>query len=487
MTYLTRCYLPKFSSLLMTQNVQVPVSRSRFAPLKSEEDITRARREGIPQSTLKDTKYCLGIWDEWTAARQEHTATYIPPMATMSAAELSSWLTRFILEARKKNGDPYPPNTLYHIVMGLVRHLRWSGRNIDVLKDKEFANFRASLDAEMKRLQSTGLGSTKRQAEVISVQEEDILWQQGLLSDSSPQVLLDAMVFYCGMYFALRSDKEHRQLRHDPCQIEVVEDAGQRAYLKYTEDISKNNPGGLKGQKLKAKVVIHHANTSCPERCFVRLFKMYKQLCPPDAPQHAFSLQPSRTPTSKCWYTNRPLGHTTLGKTVTRLCHSAGITGFKTNHSLRATSTTRLYESGIDEQLVTERTGHRSLDGVSSYKRTTDSQREAVSDILNRRTQSNVETVLPSSHITTTQQHTPLVQSALGSQLLQGLSLPSATFSHCTVNFHIGGSTSAPTITPEPAAKKRRVMMLEDTTQTRLTTHCTSALHVSIHHSAMYS
>ena len=206
-------------------------SSSLRLPFRSSEErrgynLSEKRRHS--QSTLKDTKYCLGIWDEWTAARQEHTATYIPPMATMSAAELSSWLTPFILEARKKNGDPYPPNTLYHIVMGLVRHLRWSGRNIDVLKDKEFANFRASLDAEMKRLQSTGLGSTKRQAEVISVQEEDILWQQGLLGDSSPQVLLDTMVFYCSMYFALRSGKEHRQLRHDPCQIEVVEDVGQR-------------------------------------------------------------------------------------------------------------------------------------------------------------------------------------------------------------------------------------------------------------------
>ena len=149
----------------------------------------------------------------------------------------------------------------------------------------------------------------------------------------------------------------------------------------------------------------------------------------------------------------------TLGKTVTRLCHSAGITGFKTNHSLRATSTTRLYESGIGEQLVMERTGHRSLEGVCSYKRTTDSQREVVSDILNRQTQSSVETVPPSSQVTTIQQLTPLVQSALSSQLLQGLSLPSATLSHCTVNFHIGGSTSAPTITPEPAAKNEKLSM----------------------------
>ena len=53
-----------------------------------------------------------------------------------------------------------------------------------------------------------------------------------------------------------------------------------------------------------------------------------------------------------------------------------------TNHSLRATAATRLYEAGIDEQLVMERTGHRSLEGVRSYKRTSSEQKEVVSDIL---------------------------------------------------------------------------------------------------------
>ena len=56
---------------------------------------------------------------------------------------------------------------------------------------------------------------------------------------------------------------------------------------------------------------------------------------------------------------------------------------FKTNHSLHATAATRLYSSGIDEQLVMERTGHRSIEGICSYKRTSSDQQEAVSDILN--------------------------------------------------------------------------------------------------------
>ena len=51
------------------------------------------------------------------------------------------------------------------------------------------------------------------------------------------------------------------------------------------------------------------------------------------------------------------------------------------NHSLRATATSRLYHSRVDEQLVMERTGHKSMDGVCSYKRTSDQQREVLSDI----------------------------------------------------------------------------------------------------------
>ena len=134
---------------------------------------------------------------------------------------------------------------------------------------------------------------------------------------------------------------------------------------------------------MKPKIVKHHANVSNTERCFVRLFKLYMQKCPADRPNDAFYLQPLQKPTSDCWYSARPLGHHSLGRTVARLCKTAGITGFKTNHSLRATAATRLYQSGVDEQLIMERTGHRSVEGVRSYKRTSDQQSEALSDILN--------------------------------------------------------------------------------------------------------
>ena len=94
----------------------------------------------------------------------------------MTDAEMQLRLSQFIGEVRKRDGSVYPPNTLHHIVCGLMRHLRWNGRpDIDFFKDPQFAGFVASLDAEMKRLQSLNEGSKKRQAEVLTEEEEDTL------------------------------------------------------------------------------------------------------------------------------------------------------------------------------------------------------------------------------------------------------------------------------------------------------------------------
>ena len=73
------------------------------------------------------------------------------------------WMSRFILEVRKKDGSEYPPNTLHHICCGILHHLRESGRpDIDIFKDTLFADFRATLDSEMKWLQSLGIIAKKR-------------------------------------------------------------------------------------------------------------------------------------------------------------------------------------------------------------------------------------------------------------------------------------------------------------------------------------
>jgi len=63
---------------------------------------------------------------------------------------------------------------------------------------------------------------------------------------------------------------------------------------------------------------------------------------------------------------------------------SASIPGYFTNHSLRVTAATRLYDAEVDEATMMDRTGHRSVEGIRTYKRASEKLRQLSSNVLNQ-------------------------------------------------------------------------------------------------------
>lgn len=129
--------------------------------------------------------------------------------------------------------------------------------------------------------------------------------------------------------------------------------------------------------------------------CLLKLYELYLSKCDPKRPENIFYFRPKTTQNRNIWYTCSAIGHNTLAGTVKRMFDTAGIPGFFTNHSLRATAATRLYEASIDEQLITEVTGHRST-AVCSYKRSNEGQKEQIRSILQGETMNiQIETPKP--------------------------------------------------------------------------------------------
>ena len=142
----------------------------------------------------------------------------------------------------------------------------------------------------------------------------------------------------------------------------------------------KTNKGALKHRQVDPKVVdLYPLENS--DRCPIKVIMTYLALLPQNHKTHAFYLQPKKKFTPGDWFLDKPVGVNKLSVVVKELCKAGGITGFFNNHSLRSTSATNLYQCNVDEQLIQEFTGHRSL-AVRSYKRTCDAQRKMASNAI---------------------------------------------------------------------------------------------------------
>ena len=130
----------------------------------------------------------------------------------MDVEDLNFALSHFILEVRKKLGKEYPAETLYEIVICLQLFMIMNGRVFKLLEEK-FACVHNTLDNRMKQLTKMGCVKPRNKARIITLEEEEMLWQSGVLGSDSPKQLIETLLYLFGLHFALRAGVEHRSLR----------------------------------------------------------------------------------------------------------------------------------------------------------------------------------------------------------------------------------------------------------------------------------
>ena len=165
---------------------------------------------------------------------------------------------------------------------------------------------------------------------------------------------------------SIRGGSEHRSLKLS--QFQRLSDPDR--YL-YVENGSKNHSGSLSERSVQNKQVpIYSTYDTVGERCHVHILDLYIDKMPEKAKQNDwFYVRPlSGTPGSGVWYFASPVGEHTLGGMVKEMFSDIGIND-KSNHSLRATGASTLFQSNVPEKIIQERTGHRSLKALRLYER----------------------------------------------------------------------------------------------------------------------
>ena len=118
-------------------------------------------------------------------------------------------------------------------------------------------------------------------------------------------------------------------------------------------------------------------------KCIVKILGCYKRRVPQEpkafylCPLDKISVDPD-----KPWFINMPVGINTLNNVVSKVSKSLDVTlPNSINHQLHdATGASCMFQKGVPEKIIAERTGHRSLSGLCAYEKATEEQTKAVCD-----------------------------------------------------------------------------------------------------------
>ena len=176
----------------------------------------------VPKNTVTSTKWAVSNFVSWHNSRNARFRDEPDKQVPMNLLEstdgkvLSKWLALYAAETRKHDGSQYSPKSLYLLLTGVLRHMRTLNPicpNVLDTADQQFSHFHNAMDNILRELRLEGVGSTSKEAEALMKDEEESLWESGVLSTENLKGLLHAVFFLNGKNFCLQWGEEHHQLK----------------------------------------------------------------------------------------------------------------------------------------------------------------------------------------------------------------------------------------------------------------------------------
>ena len=380
---------PAVSPSEVTEDVP-PAKIKRFGAVPSSEELVALSRFEVPRNTARSTQWAVKVFSSWAEENNKENEVQCPTdllERVTDPEKLGRWLSKFLVSARNRQGNNYTPQSVHCILSGLLRHIRArnpaaASLNFLDTNNSAFQPFQAVLDRCFRQLSVTGK-STSVSTPVIAVEDEEKFWETGALGTETPEKLLHTVFYLNGKNFLLRGGEEHYNLKIS--QMQRFENPPR---YEYTELVSKNRAGGLASYRLKNKVVPVFQDESLGKQCHVYVLDLYLSKIPSSArAQDVFYLRPKpvNMEDDNPWYSSQRIGRNRISQLMKTICSGSGVQNKYTNHSLRATGATRLFQSGTPENVIMERSGHRSTDGVRQYERVSQYQHIAAQAILTAR------------------------------------------------------------------------------------------------------
>ena len=452
--------------------MEVEENNSQNSDLAADElDTLEASAQA--QNTKRATSWGVKKFEKWCVKRNLRVDFH-----SVTPVKLSEILRKFYAEVKSEKGQPLTPSTLTGIRAAIHRHLTSApvSRSVNIMQDSEFLSANKMFEAKCK-LYTKDMNPKPTHKSSIAAGDMVKLRQyfsEGLGTDNSwadNERLLEYVWFSLCFHFGRRGREGWRELTKQSFGLKA-DDTGARYVTEVQTEQTKNYQGGSKQKDQTYSDVRMYENSTPLDP--VSAFEFYILHLHPNCqtlfqtPNQHFRKGSRDT----SWYRNEPLGKNTLAKVMTNISLKAELSERYTNHCVRASTVTALYQRGVDTKQICAITKHKDERSLSHYiSQTTSEQKRECSRLLQ-------ETF--SGHSATQSSHESHSSSAHSGRQNSGETIASQSFQNhflslaqpypnCvqhiqigTMNVYQGEGPSAQLTDYKPTVKRRRIVVESD-------------------------
>ena len=182
----------QLKKLAISKGVQKNTGRRRSYNIVSEEKIAKMMEVKYQARTEVKIKWAVNCYNEWRDMHLDRvdyedeifqSDLKFPSQLTKKALEFA--MCRFICEVKKtKEEGDYPGKTLYQMVCAIQNYLRKHKIDWKLIYGSDFSDFSRVLDNVMQERAANNIGTTVKQAQVISLNFENMLWEKNILGEA---------------------------------------------------------------------------------------------------------------------------------------------------------------------------------------------------------------------------------------------------------------------------------------------------------------
>ncbi len=181
----------------------------RFKKALTDKELDELSGKKFSLNAERKISWAIELFRDWKTERMKDPECLTEIMwcsledKTLTKSHLCRTLCSFVNEVRRKDSQEYPGKTLYDLVLCVQFYLEQKGIFWKLIDDQEFVRLKFTLDNLMKKRCAERLGGTLS-SDPITFEQEEVLWEKGILGEQSPDQLRNTVLYLLGISFALR-------------------------------------------------------------------------------------------------------------------------------------------------------------------------------------------------------------------------------------------------------------------------------------------